>query len=96
MVRKVEHLPQPVRHIQDRDSVRLKAPDDLEKALRILKVQSRGRLIHDEYVKVTDDRFCDFDELLVRDAHRADDAARLRVDAKFLQDGVAFRRASPH
>ena len=70
-----EHLREEVRDVDDRRSAVAESADDLEQLLRLVAGQRRGRLVHDDQLRVARERPQDLDLLLVGDAERPDEAS---------------------
>ncbi len=66
-VAEVEHLVEPVRDEDERAAFVAEAAGDLEEPVDLDAGERRGRLVHDEHLRVERDRLRDLDDLLVGD-----------------------------
>src|SRR5215475_21446 len=81
VVTDAHNLFEAMRNIDDRDIMRLEVTNDLEKDLDFSGAERRRRLVHDEHVDVSRERFRDLDNLLLADAQIVHEP--VRVDRMF-------------
>ena len=79
-------LLQLVADVEDRDALRGEPPQGLEQALGLLRGQDRGRLVHDQKLRVLKQAADDLDPLALTDRKRVDVAARIERQAVGLRD----------
>ena len=77
-----EDLVEAVRDEQDAGSAVAQAAGDGEEAVDLDARERRGRLVHDEHLRVERDRLRDLDDLLVGDREALGDAVGIDRDAE--------------
>ena len=71
------------------------ALDDAEQPLDLDRRERRGRLVHDDHLRVERQRLADLDDLLLGDREPAGDPGRIEPHAEALEDLRRRACASP-
>ena len=91
VVRQTEHFVQLVGNINEGDALRLEFFNDFKQALRFLRGQGRGRLVHHHQTGVVGKRLGNFHQLALRGGKVFNFFRGAEAEAKAIQQGLRLR-----
>ncbi len=92
-VRDPGHFTEPVRNVEDAQTAGFEIGDHLEKRLRLMRREARGRLVHDEESRFERQRLGDLDQLLLAERQVLHRGIRREVRRQSIQQ---LLRVRPH